>query len=194
MSNQISFIFFFTALTGELLVILILIAGILNSKNRIWPPTAEHPRGKWIMSGIFLLISFTLILLGVTDWTQAIFPGWMRLMGAVIWLFGLSLSFRAMDMIGKQATFGLVNKLIERGPYRYSRNPQYLGFMISLVGWGIFISSIPLMIACGGAIIPLLIVPYLEETWLEEHYGDIYRTYKYRVPRWFNFKLRNNHQ
>lgn len=184
-----SFVFFITALTGELLVILIQIAGLLNSRNRIWAPTTDQQRGKGIMSGIFLLISFSLILLGAADWTQAILPRWFRLIGAVTWLFGLSLSLRAMDIIGKQATFGEVKGLIENGPYRYSRNPQYLGFIIGLIGWGIFISSPLTMIACGMGIIPLLIVPPLEESWLETTYGDSYRIYKDHVPRWIRINI-----
>lgn len=56
--------------------------------------------------------------------------------------------------------------LVRRGPYRFSRNPQYVGFIVGLIGW-VFLSSSRLALPASFAgVIPLIVVPFAEEGWL----------------------------
>ncbi len=71
------------------------------------------------------------------------------------------------------------------GPFRFSRNPMYLGFTLILLGEGIFIGKLwffvfPLifMIICQVLYIPV------EEKYLEDVFGNDYTDYKRRVRRW----------
>lgn len=182
-------IIFFLCLVAEIILTCILIAGLLATDFRIWPPADKFPRGKKIIISLFYTISLLIILLGILSWPSAILPRSIRLVGAVIWLAGLSLSSLALNTLGNEASFGKEDRLLEKGPYRFSRNPQYLGFIICLIGWGVFISSPFLMISCAAGIVPLLIVPFLEEPWLEEKYPEAYPAYQDRVPRWIDIKL-----
>lgn len=76
-------------------------------------------------------------------------------------------------------------KLVTDGPYARSRNPMYLAGALILLG------SAPLL----GAATPFLVVPaYVwladrrflpaEERTLEARFGEAYRSYRERVPRW----------
>ena len=75
--------------------------------------------------------------------------------------------------------------LVTDGPYRFSRNPMYLGFAVTYLGLALGLES-------GAAMI--LLIPALalmswgvigrEERYLEGKFGEDYRAYKSRVRRW----------
>lgn len=76
--------------------------------------------------------------------------------------------------------------LLMRGMYAFSRHPMYLSEMILILGWTIFYGSI--------AVLAVSLVWFLfftfyampnEERVLEAHFGEAYREYKQKVPRWF---------
>lgn len=76
-------------------------------------------------------------------------------------------------------------KLVTRGPYRFSRNPIYLGFTLLYLGVAVY----------RDALWPVLFLPVVlwllqlsvirhEERQLEEVLGEEYRAYRDRVRRW----------
>lgn len=75
--------------------------------------------------------------------------------------------------------------LVTSGPFRFSRNPMYLGMWLVLVGWGVVLESLPALA------VTILFVLYLtrfqivpEERALFATLGDEYREYSSRVRRW----------
>ena len=75
--------------------------------------------------------------------------------------------------------------IIQKGLYRFSRNPIYLAFCIATVGvglvlnsWWIVASSLPLK-----SLLQRLVIQR-EETYLEKKFGKDYLQYKRRVRRW----------
>jgi len=76
------------------------------------------------------------------------------------------------------------DKLVTKGIYRYSRNPMYLCTIILLVGIGIAAASwVFLLLSVVYMIMPLLWVD-TEERHCLKFYGDTYREYMKRTPRW----------
>jgi protein-S-isoprenylcysteine O-methyltransferase Ste14 len=74
--------------------------------------------------------------------------------------------------------------LVLRGPYAFSRNPIYLAEDTMWLGWSIFHGSL-LVAACVVIVFAgqsLLI--WREEQDLKARFGDAYRDYVARVPRW----------
>ena len=69
------------------------------------------------------------------------------------------------------------------GPYRFTRNPQYLGDIVFFIGVGVIANSVFLWIAHLLLALVFVVAPLTEEPWLEEQYGDAYREYRKRVPR-----------
>jgi protein-S-isoprenylcysteine O-methyltransferase Ste14 len=181
----------FSVCTGlEIITLSILVAGWISERCRIYPSGDDHPRGTAILSCLFFSISLQIITLGVLDWQSSDLPCWLRVIGAVGWTGGISLAGLALHGLGWKVSFGEQAIVTESGLYRYSRNPQYLGFLIGLVGWGFFTSSYFTLITCALAILPLVIVPRVEELWLKETYGAVYQHYQSRVPRWLSVKLK----
>lgn len=76
--------------------------------------------------------------------------------------------------------------LLSRGLYAFTRHPMYLSELILLLGWVVFYGSVALALAF--AIWYLFFNYYAipqEERVLEARFGEAYREYKKKVPRWF---------
>jgi protein-S-isoprenylcysteine O-methyltransferase Ste14 len=75
--------------------------------------------------------------------------------------------------------------LVTDGPYKYTRNPMYLGMVLILVGAAVILGSLlPWMVIPAFALIiqQRFILP--EERFLEELFGEEYLDYKEQVRRW----------
>ena len=78
-------------------------------------------------------------------------------------------------------------KLVIVGPYRYVRNPMYLGFIVGWIGlWIVFGKATPLAIVIAFAVVlgVALFVVFYEEPTLRQKFGTEYEEYCRNVPRW----------
>jgi protein-S-isoprenylcysteine O-methyltransferase Ste14 len=75
--------------------------------------------------------------------------------------------------------------LVDRGPYRFSRNPMYVAVVTVLFGWALAFTS-PGLAAYAVVMIAVFHarVVLFEEPWLAERHGESWRRYRASVPRW----------
>ena len=76
-------------------------------------------------------------------------------------------------------------RLVTRGPFRFSRNPIYVGNLMVVAGLGLVLSNLWLLILApilGFALHKLAITR--EERHMEALFADQWRDYKARVRRW----------
>jgi len=75
--------------------------------------------------------------------------------------------------------------LINEGPYRFSRNPIYLGFAITYVGLAVAMDSwvVLLMLLPCIAVVDRLVIAR-EERYLAAKFGAPYDAYRQKVRRW----------
>ncbi len=75
--------------------------------------------------------------------------------------------------------------IVKEGPYKFTRNPMYLSFMIGFIGLS-FLAGAPFMTLLALPLLYLLdrrvIVP--EEEYLTAKFGETYLDYKKQVRRW----------
>ena len=124
-------------------------------------------------------------LLGLLNFDSAFLPAfWIRLpIALVVFIFGSAIGFWTYSAFSLRATLGLGDKLITRGPYHYTRNPQYLGDSLNIIGFMILTNSwMVWMIGIFGIGLNIF-APYTEEPWLEQQFGVEYLEYKRKVPR-----------
>ena len=86
---------------------------------------------------------------------------------------------------GTPAPFDPPRNLVVVGPYRWVRNPMYIGAALALAGAALFYQSWALLGYCVAflAVMSLFVVFY-EEPALRTTFGDAYARYCQRVGRW----------
>jgi protein-S-isoprenylcysteine O-methyltransferase Ste14 len=118
----------------------------------------------------------------IPDWCRPIGLGLMVLGAALGLLCGLVFSTRGR---GTPAPFDPPREFVASGPYRYVRNPMYVGGLTLLLGFGLYLQSLSIIVlAIGFALLAHLFVILVEEPGLEHRFGDSYRCYKQSVHRW----------
>ena len=137
---------------------------------------------------------FVLAILAMVELHYAA-PGWRWLEPPATWLglmpavLGVSLDLWALALFLRAKTgirpFTPVTQLVVDGPYRFSRNPMYLGMALILTGLALFLGSATpwLVLPAFIAVINTLYIRR-EEAMLETLYGEECRTFKTRVRRW----------
>jgi len=87
--------------------------------------------------------------------------------------------------LGTPAPIAPPNKLGVEGLHRYVRNPMYIGVLLMVLGQAVLFRSMTLLrYAAGFWLAAHLFVLLYEEPALDRKFGEEYRTYRQRVPRW----------
>jgi len=117
-------------------------------------------------------------------------PEWLRPLG---WLLGVAGGVIGLTCVflfltagrGTPAPFDPPKVFVATGPYRYVRNPMYVGAVLALIGGGLVARSISIL-ALAGVFWGLshLMVVLNEEPALERRFGDSFVRYKRQVHRW----------
>jgi protein-S-isoprenylcysteine O-methyltransferase Ste14 len=142
-----------------------------------------------------LFISFVLVFLpaqvlarsGVTAPPEI---GPAQVIGAAAVVLGLSLAIwcvLAFGIFGRgtPAPFDPPRRLVVRGPYRFVRNPMYIGAIVGLAGASLFYESLALAgFTLLFATIVHLFVLFYEEPTLTRLFGADYAEYCRRIRRW----------
>jgi len=117
-------------------------------------------------------------------------PSWTRSLGIYLIIAGAVIALICIGVFvhfgkGTPAVFDPPTKFVAVGPYAYVRNPMYLGGFILLVGFGLYQTSISILIL---SVILLglfhLFVVFYEGPNLEKLFGESYIEYKKRINRW----------
>ena len=139
-----------------------------------------------------------MLLVGLLMWVLSkMFPGltvvWLQsavaaaatvLLGIVISLTGIVTFKQAHTTIDPKQP-AQTSTLISSGIYRYSRNPMYLGVLIVLLGWAIYLGNLVSILATAvfvAYITRFQIIP--EERLLHEKFESEFQSYKNKVRRW----------
>ncbi len=115
---------------------------------------------------------------------------WNELGWALI-IIGLGVDFAAVVSFTRARTtinpmrLDHTRHLVVSDLYRFSRNPMYLGLVLSLSGWAWLLGS-PIGLTVVWLFARVLIIVQIapEEAALREAYGDTYLEYSRRVNRW----------
>ena len=104
--------------------------------------------------------------------------------GVTVTIAGVT-AFRSKRTTVNPLTPGASSAIVASGVYRLSRNPMYLGMLLALAGWAVFLSNL------GAALILPVFVAYItqyqikpEERALLGKFGGEYAQYTAKVRRW----------
>lgn len=143
-----------------------------------FPPPLIYVAG--LLVGVGLELAFPI---GALPLPLAIAAGGIGV-GAWLWLDGSAM--RRFQRAGTSMVPMRPSKaLVISGPYRFTRNPMYLGMALLYLGL-----ALALGVIWAVAVLPLVLLAVdrlviaREERYLERKFGDDYRTYKRHVRRW----------
>ena len=117
-------------------------------------------------------------------------PAWLRPAGVVLAFAGALVVAACVGTFatlgrGTPAPFDPPTRFVATGPYRFVRNPMYLGGVAAILGIGLAISSSAvILLAAGFLLVMHAFVLLHEEPALERRFGDSYRQYRASVRRW----------
>lgn len=163
--------------------------------NKLQKKRFPHWLTPLFLTGLFLLIHvaapWRLSLLSARRGWTGRRPGPWNLVALVlvaggiastIWMIALHYLASPQPFLEMQGA----QNVVTRGLYRFSRNPMYLSELAFWLGWALFYGSMPVL---AGFLAWLVFFNFYTIPWEERHlearYGEAYREYKARVPRWF---------
>lgn len=107
--------------------------------------------------------------------------------GFLIYLLGVIVETMAMLNFFTTA----VNEPVNKGIYRFSRNPMYVGMLLIFLGTSIACVSLFFLLLTATFTIMSHVVVVYEERFCIQKYGDSYQEYLNRIPRWLGIPKSN---
>ena len=117
-------------------------------------------------------------------------PVWASPIGIALMAIGLGLMGACVAMFvvqghGTPAPFDPPHAFVVSGPYRWVRNPMYIGMFVFLVGYALCaVSFAVLLVAFAMLAVAHLVAVLYEEPSLARRFGEPYRAYRRTTPRW----------
>lgn len=117
-------------------------------------------------------------------------PGWLRPLGWILLIAGGALGLASVWLFlttgkGTPAPFDPPQVFVAIGPYRYVRNPMYVGGVLVIAGVGLIVPSCAILIlaALVWGLLQVMVV-YFEEPELKKRFGRSYEEHTRKVNRW----------
>ena len=164
------------------LAILVSMVALLNAR---W----EYRRcGKLTFVGVFLLCAMLFIPNLALDYatSYALPETLLDYLGVVIAVVGLAICVVSMTHFRSISKIFCVEpgELTVSGPYRWSRNPQYVGYFLFLLGFALNDWSAWCLAALLVVAMSLHLLVLIEEEHLRRAFGEQYAAFYREIPRY----------
>lgn len=148
------------------------------------PNIAQHVSFAPITAFKFAMIALVAHLV----WPQDTFDGgeWALVVGIALLALGTLIGFLAENhRVTAYCENGTMCHRLGEGPYKFSRHPKYLGYLLLIVGLGFVLTSWFLL---ASSLVVFLVLTFFlipkQEELLEKQFPGLYQSYKDRVRMW----------
>ncbi|MCP4392960.1 MAG: isoprenylcysteine carboxylmethyltransferase family protein [Alphaproteobacteria bacterium] len=156
----------------------------MGNKDIIKKPSHTPPVYFFIGVAIILVCKFLLPAVGI----PFLYPMTAPYCGGVLIALGFILMLwvsHIMRLANTPHDFQKPKKMLTKGPFKFSRNPMYVGFVLMMFGGAIasnsaFALAAPIMMF---AVLDRLFIPF-EQSQMQKRFGNEYKKYKAKVRRW----------
>jgi len=188
--DMIAALFFWIAFLLESFYLVLFVWTIRSKSFRFWPPPSARSWQFFLAWIIAALVMVCFLFLGLFDFDSFILPafGVRAYLALPFIILGIGIGGWASLSFTLRTTLGLGDRLINKGPYRFSRNPQYIGDSLIILGYFLLTNSWMVGLTGFMGVVLNLLAPFTEEPWLEVRFGDAYRDYQRHVPRFIGWK------
>jgi protein-S-isoprenylcysteine O-methyltransferase Ste14 len=170
-------------------LVILLLATVAQGPIRIWPTPGD---GTWQSLTFWFLFRTTnaaaLLLALVDSGSLQLVALPLRLSGLAVAVASLALYVRSLASLGPPNTYCQRAGLVDRGIYRWTRNPQYATAIPAYAGLAVAADSGAAGMLIGLTIVAYLLMAFAEEPWLKAAYPGAYERYARRVPRFYNWR------
>ena len=167
-----------------LLLLTMLLPGL-----RIWPTPGERTWQSYVFWPLFRGLNVLCFLMALADRTPFLgLPVWLRGLAGLLLAASVALFAYSFRLLGRDNSYGAQDGLVTGGIYRWTRNPQNAMLAVVYGCLAVAADSGPTYALCAAMIAVYIIMVLLEEPWLAAAYGEPYRRYCRRVPRFFNWR------
>lgn len=175
------------ALAAVLLSLLMLT--LLVAPFRIWPTPGPGSWQSYVFWPLFRslnVLCFAVAVMGRANYLGL--PLWFRLVALALLAVSLALFVYSFRVLGRDNSYGAQDGLITGGIYRWTRNPQNAMLIVVYGCLAFAADSAPTYVLCLAMMTVYTLMILAEEPWLEAAYGEPYRRYCNRVPRFFHWR------
>jgi len=114
--------------------------------------------------------------------------GWLAAAVGVAIAVGARMRFRQVGTTVNPLDPSKASRLVTDGVFRVSRNPMYVGLVLLLIGWAIWLGSASPWLVPPLFVIVLTVVQIIpEEQALSRRFGEQYLSYRRSVARWIGW-------
>ena len=168
----------------------LLILTMLVPTLRIWPTPGIGSWQSYVFWPLFRGLNVLCFAVAIAD-TGASYlglPAVVRLVAFVLLAGSLALFVYSFRVLGRDNSYGAQQGLVTGGIYRWTRNPQNAMLVVVYACLAVAADSGPTYVLCAAMMAVYTLMVLVEEPWLEAVYGEPYRRYCRRVPRFFNWR------
>jgi len=174
--------------SGAALIILLTLT-LFDGRLRVWPTQGKGTWQSVAFWSLFRALNVASIGLALADrGSLGITPTPLRGAGLVLAAVCLALYLRSLASLGPTNTYCRRAGLVERGIYRWTRNPQYTTIIPAYFALAVAADSIWAWGVISMLATAYVLMAYAEEPWLRIAYPDVYDRYARRVPRFYNWR------
>ena len=156
--------------------------------DRAWAFTEARGMQRWSGSAFALVI----VVIGVAGFVAVSNPKAglaLPLLGALVAIVGAAVVVVAQVQMGRACRVGVrqgdAPLFVRHGLFRHSRNPIFVGMIITGFGVSLTADRWWCWLALAIFTVTCAIQVRIEEAHLSASFGDDYATFQRRVPRWF---------
>jgi protein-S-isoprenylcysteine O-methyltransferase Ste14 len=168
------------------------VAKNLRLQRRLGQPVRGGNREANLAIGVFAIFIGSAIYLAIAYPPPQSYglldPGLARTLSLLLMLLSLLVARAALRDLGDSWRIGVIEQqqteLIERGIYRFSRNPFFVAYLLLFAAYTAELQNpllLLLLCACFAAVHSMIL---REEQFLAASHGAAYEAYKQRVPRY----------
>jgi protein-S-isoprenylcysteine O-methyltransferase Ste14 len=183
-----SLLFTIGALIGAVLLCLLALT-LVVPRFRIWPTPGDGSWQGYVFWPLFRSLNVLCFAVALADRTQFIgLPPWLRVAAGTVLAGAIALFVYSFRVLGRDNSYCAQDGLVTGGIYRWSRNPQNAMLVVVYGALALAADGGAAYVLCAAMMAVYALMVLAEEPWLEAAYGEAYRRYAARVPRFFNWR------
>lgn len=142
------------------LLLVVLLGGVMWLIAKLLPKLSVDFPARQIVAALFLVAGGAMAIAGVHEFRKV---------------------KTTVDPTKPQAS----TSMVQSGVFGRSRNPMYVGFLLALIAWSVYLANVAALLFTGAFVLYMNVFQIApEERWLRAKFGDEYESYTRKVRRW----------